>query len=105
MYEFTKKDIRKKFKETSYGKKTNRYLLIGAVLFLISLIMSVILSFYVDNSFTIDVFYDDMITFNLNWICYLSYLITAIFIIILVYLDGKRDGAIRQFEQCYNKNN
>lgn len=102
MYESTKKDIRNKFKETSYGKKINSYLLMGVILFLISLITSVILSFYIYNGFNVD-FFDDVIIFNMNRVCYLSYSITIFFTMILVYLDGKRDGAIRQFEQNYNK--
>ena len=97
MYENTKKEVKEAFKKTLYGKKVNKYMLIGAVLFLISLVISVILSF--------DYFDNNTISINLNWICYLFYVITLIFVLILVYLDGKRDGAIKQFEENYNKKN
>lgn len=105
MYENTKKEVKEAFKKTSYGKKVNKYLLIGAILFLVSFIISFILSFSINNSFSIDVFDNNTISFNLNWICYLFYVITIIFVLILVYLDGKRDGAIKQFEENYNKKN
>ena len=98
MYENTKKEVKEAFKKTLYGKKVNKYMLIGAVLFLISLVISVILSF-------VDYFDNNTISINLNWICYLFYVITLIFVLILVYLDGKRDGAIKQFEENYNKKN
>ena len=105
MYENTKKEVKEAFKKTSYGKKVNKYMLIGAILFLISLVISVILSFVIDGSLTIDYFDNNTISINLNWICYLFYVITLIFVLILVYLDGKRAGAIKQFEEYYNKKN
>lgn len=35
MYENTKKEVKEAFKKTLYGKKVNKYMLIGAILFLI----------------------------------------------------------------------
>ncbi len=103
MYENAKKEVKEAFKKDEYGKKVNKHMLIGAILFLISLVISVILSFVIDGSLTIDYFDNNTISINLNWICYLFYLITLIFVLVLVYLDGKRDGAIKQFEENYNK--
>ncbi len=103
MYEKVGKEVKEAFKKTKYGKKTNKHMLIGAIAFLVFLIISVILTIILDNSFSIDVFEDNIISFNLNLICYFSYLITVIIALMLVYLDGKRDGAIKCFEENFDK--
>ena len=93
MYEFTKKEIRKQFKETEYGKKTNRWLYTTAVIALVILISGEALSIlYVTNVLKID---------ESCFLTCLSIIIPAFFLssIIACYFDGKRDGAIEQFKR------
>ena len=97
MYEFTKKEIRKQFKETEYGKKTNRWLYITAVIALVILIFGEVLSIlYITNILKIDE--------NCFLTC-ISIIIPVFFLtaIIACYFDGKRDGAIEQFKRDLNK--
>ena len=84
--------------DSLYGKKVNKHMLIGLIVFVISLIISIVMSFVIDEGLTIETFDNNVITFNLNLVCYLFYIITMITAFALVYLDGKRDGAIMQFK-------
>jgi len=90
MYEFTNKEIRIRFKETEFGKKLNKRLLISAVisggLFLISFIMF----FFMTVG-------EESLTIKENIILNILFAITIISIIISCYFDGKRDGAIKQY--------
>ena len=97
MYEFTNKEIRKQFKETDYGKKTNRWLYTTAVIaLLIFIIGEIIAILYFTKVLKIDesCFYS----------C-LSLILPVFFIssIIACYFDGKRDGAIEQFKRDLKK--
>ncbi len=98
MYEKVKKEEKEAFEKTLYGKKVNKHMLIGLIVFVISLIISIVMSFVIDEGLTIETFDNNVITFNLNLVCYLFYIITMITAFALVYLDGKRDGAIMQFK-------
>ncbi len=97
MYEFTKKEIRRQFKETEYGKKTNRWLYITAVIALVVLIFGEALSIlYVTNTIKLD---------ENTFLTCLSIIIPAFFLsaITACYFDGKRDGAIEQFKRDLKK--
>lgn len=97
MYEFTKKEIRNQFKETEYGKKTNRWLYTSAILALLVFIVGEIFSIlYFTN------------TLKLEESCFftcISIILPVFFItsIIACYFDGKRDGAIEQFKRDLKK--
>ena len=94
MYEFTKKEIRKKFKETDYGKKTNKWLYISMFITIIIYITALVFFYlFIKN---ID---------DLNDIYYIMFPIIGALVltssITTCYFDGKRDGAIEQFKRDY----
>ena len=97
MYEFSSKEIRKKFKETEYGKKTNRwfYISLGLVIatFFMGFVFALLLAFKLINA-------DSEILVPFTSI--LSG-IFCIFVVISCYFDGKRDGAIEQFKSTLKK--
>ena len=74
-----------KFKETEYGKKTNKMLYISAPFGIIALI------FYVLITTKVIELGDSMLSFAFGLI--------FIAVIIMCYFDGKRDGAIEQFKR------
>lgn len=83
MYEFTKKETRNKFNRTKLGKQINKFFYSTLILFIISVVCMIFIHIkFVDN--------DDLRI--------LSQIITFIFLTLLVYLDGKRDGAISQYK-------
>lgn len=84
MYEFTDKEIRKKFKETAYGKKTNKMLYISLPFGIAALVFYILI--------TINVIKLDEATLRL------AFAIIYVAVIIMCYFDGKRDGAIEQFK-------
>lgn len=92
MYEFTKKEIREKFKKTKYGKKVNK-------MFSVALIFTGIFCFI--WGFTHGYIHGAELELTKTQ----EYLLTAlnyttlIFVVIGVYFDGKRDGAIEQFKK------
>lgn len=92
MYEFTKKELRQKFKETEYGKKTNKWLNICICISVLIYILDVIVLINFIND-------ENRIT-----IIPLLFLITCLSSIISCYFDGKRDGAIEQFKRDIQKN-
>lgn len=85
MYIFTKKEIRKQFKETSYGKKLNILLWITILVFFILFI-----------SYEI-IYYESLLLNKAPENLHL-YLI-SLSICFMVYFFGKRSGAIKQFEK------
>ncbi len=90
MSELSNKEIVKKFKETEYGKKTNKCLCISTFIFFLMFI--VIGAFAVlAEPMRIEGFTKDIVSLILNLILYIS----AIF---MVYFDGKRNGAIEQYK-------
>lgn len=97
MYEFTKKEIRKKFKETEYGKKTNRWLYTSAIIALVVFIIGETLGILY---FTDVLKVEDNCFFNCLGIILPVFFITCI---IACYFDGKRDGAIEQFKRDIKK--
>lgn len=92
MYEFTKKEIRKKFKETEYGKKTNRWLLLSFVVAFVSYVICTCLC-VLANGENVELSSSSEILLTLLKI------ITFLSIISMCYFDGKRDGAIEQFKK------
>ena len=97
MYEFTKKEIRKQFRETEYGKKTNRWLYTTAIITLLVLIIGE----------TIGILYFTKVL-KIEESCFFNCLgiIMPVFFIACVtacYFDGKRDGAIEQFKRDLKK--
>ena len=93
MYEFSKKEIRNKFKETEYGKSTNKWLYIslGCVggLFLIALVIVFLVLFKV---ISMDSETLPIIAGVFSYLIFISFIISC-------YFDGKRDGAIEQFKR------
>ena len=92
MYEFSKKEIRTKFRKTEYGKKVNKMLYISLGIALVLFIISCIVFLLVGAGNEILTTTQDM------WLNVLFGL-TSIAVIITCYLDGKRDGAIEQFRR------
>ena len=92
MYEFTKKEVRDKFKKTELGKKYNLYLLcsgiVSIIMFVSLLIIDIIFGGDINN-FT--PFQWGCFTFN-SFALIISLLFTC-------YFDGKRDGAIAQYDK------
>lgn len=89
MYELSKKEVRKKFRETEYGRKTNIWLYISGILTLILFIILILPSKVISLS---EDFYH-----VLDCLFMVSLIVTC-------YFDGKRDGAIEQFKRDLNKN-
>ena len=92
MYEFNKREIRKKFKETEYGKKTNRWLYISIIITIIFVIVYGFLCILscrenIELNITSQILLDILKT------------LTLISVICMCYFDGKRDGAIEQFKK------
>ena len=85
MYEFTDKETRKKFKETEYGKKTNKWLYITVPFGIAALV------FYILITIKVIELEGSMLS--------LAFGLIFIAIIIMCYFDGKRDGAIEQFKR------
>ena len=85
MYEFTDKETRKRFKETEYGKKTNKMFYAALPFGMIALVFYILI---ITNIIKID-------EMTLRMVIGLIY----IAIIIMCYFDGKRDGAIEQFKR------
>ena len=97
MYEFTKKEIRKQFKETEYGKKTNRWLYTTAVIALLIFIIGEIVSI---------LYFTKVLKIEENCFYSCLSLILPIFFISCItawYFDGKRDGAIEQYKRDLKK--
>lgn len=97
MYEFTKKEIRKQFKETEYGKKTNRWLYTSAIIALSIFIIGEIVSILY---FTNVIKLDEKIFYGCLKIVLPIFFISCI---TACYFDGKRDGAIEQFKRDLKK--
>ncbi len=94
MYEFTNKELRKKFKETEYGKKTNRYLHVSAIIFLVLLLLPIIFSFacgFIGKS------WEETEVILTTWDKVYSG-VMFISCAAMIYFDGKRDGAIEQYK-------
>ena len=93
MYEFSKKEIREKFKKTEYGNKLNSYLYLSLLaVFFLFVIVCFLHIYYYGREVTEQV---KILLMGLD----------AIFFIAIVtgYFDGKRDGAIRQFTLSLKK--
>ena len=56
MFEFFKKELRKEFLETKYGKKTNTYVCVSFVVAIISFIACLVVSDIVKNDLVILIF-------------------------------------------------
>lgn len=97
MYEFTKKEIRTKFKETEYGKKTNKWLYTTAIIALVILIIGETIGI---------LYFTKILKINENIFNTFLGIIMPLFFIACVtacYFDGKRDGAIEQFKKELKK--
>lgn len=97
MYEFSSKEIRNKFKQTEYGKKTNTWLYISLTTVAIIAILSFTFCTLLFTK-TISVSQDFLIT--------IASILSGLFsisVIISCYFDGKRDGAIEQFKSTISK--
>ena len=83
-YEFTKKDIRKEFKNSQLGKNINLFFYIFLSVLIVSLICTIIV--IIIKQLSGQELYDTALKIN------------ALPGMLAVYFDGKRDGAIIQFE-------
>ena len=93
MYEFSSEEVRRKFKETEYGRKTNKWLYISLSIALFFIVLEIVLYFLGKEGIV-----------NLN--IYLErclYCLFSIFLLTACYFDGKRDGAIEQFKRSLKK--
>ena len=90
MSELSNKEIVKKFKETEYGKKTNKCLCVSTFIFFLMFI--VIGAFAVlAEPMKIEDTTQDLVSLILNFTFYIS----AMF---MFYFDGKRNGALKQYK-------
>ena len=89
MYEFSSKEIKKEFKKTEYGKKTNKWLYTSIFIVVFLLVIGIVFG----------------LLLNLGYLkineAILTLMETLFFIslITMCYFDGKRDGAIEQFKR------
>ena len=90
MYEFTKKEVREKFKKTELGRKYNLYLICSGI---ISLILFISL-FIIDIMFGGDINNFTSVQWGIFAFNSMALVISLLF---TCYLDGKRDGAISQY--------
>ena len=101
MYEFTDKKVRQEFKKTKYGKTVSIYILISYIIFCVTLFISVLATILLKQNF-FEILYSirNMSKMNIpQLLCYLSYLFCLLSITLLLYFDGKRDGAIEQYKR------
>lgn len=96
MYEFSEKEIRTKFKETEYGKKLNKMLLISAIVSGVLFLGSCVAFFLMGAG-------RELLTVKEDMLLNILFGITAISVIISCYFDGKRDGAIAQYKLSLKK--
>ena len=94
-YEFSKKEIRKSFKENAYGKRVHMRFIVGTAVFIISLIISITMYFSMAAQYDYNIFV--VLEKEVGVFC--SVVITFLLLILDCYLDGKRDGAISMFEK------
>ena len=92
MYEFTKKEVRNKFKATGEGKKINKKLYIGAIVTLVLFIIDLFIVLFGVKLMDLDINTSQKVI-DISWF------ILFISVVFTCYLDGKRDGAIEQFER------
>ena len=98
MYEFSSKEIRSKFKQTEYGKKTNKLLYTFLTITLSILVLSFVFGFLCGAeviNLSEETF--DLVLTIADGIFYVVLLLTC-------YFDGKRDGAIEQFKRNLSNN-
>ena len=91
MYEFSKKEVRQKFKKTEYGQKTNTWLMLSSFAAIISLITCICLTVLASGE-------NVELSFTSEMLLVVLKTITFICLITMCYFDGKRDGAIEQFK-------
>ena len=96
MYEFSDKEIRAKFRKIEYGKKVNKMLYISLAVALILFIASCVIYFLMGAG-------NELLTTTEDMWLNILFGITAIAVIIACYFDGKRDGAIEQFNRGIKK--
>ena len=96
MYEFNKKETRKKFKQTKYGKDTNRWLYIALFVTIIYVTVCVTLCILCSRLSI------ELNCINQNLLILLKAL-TVVSVMCMCYFDGKRDGAIEQFKKTLKK--
>ena len=93
MYEFLSKEVRSKFKETEYGKKTNKLLYTFLTITLSYLVLSFIFGFLCGAEII------NLSEKTIDLILTVVDGVFSVFLIITCYFDGKRDGAIEQFRR------
>lgn len=97
MYDFTKKEIREKFKKTEYAKKLNKRLNVSIIFCVILVLIAFIFAMLVGS----EVYEIKEELFN-EIITDVKYIV-GIEVIILSYFYGKRDGAIEQYKISLKK--
>lgn len=96
MYEFTKKEIRDKFKRTKYGKKVNKMFTISIIIALIFCFIWGFANGFIEGA---ELELTKVQESLLNGLT----ILTLIALTTGCYFDGKRDGAIEQFKRSINK--
>ena len=97
MYEFSKKEIKNKFKQTEYGQKTNKWLYISATIAASIFIVGILfLTLYCLDILKIEEELFFLMTEMIGTCIIISFLVAC-------YFDGKRDGAIEQFKKDLKK--
>lgn len=98
MYEFSSKEIRNQFKQTEYGKKTNKLLYTFLTITISYLVLSFVFGFLCGA---------EVINLSEETIDLILTIADGLFYIVLLstcYFDGKRDGAIEQFKRNLKEN-
>ena len=89
MYEFTDKKVREKFKKTAYGKKITKSF--KTAIGICAMFLLLLMGFSAPNYYGNEIIDESVLDF-LRFIVFIS-------IVIAVYFDGKRDGAIEQYKR------
>ena len=98
MYEFSSKEIRAKFKETEYGKKTNKLLYTFLTITLSILVLPFVFGFLSGAEII------NLSEKTIDLVLTIADGIFYVFLFITCYFDGKRDGAIEQFKRTFDNN-
>lgn len=97
MYEFNKKEVRRAFKKTEYGKKVNKWLYMSLAFVVLTLLIPFMLGF-LDGLNVYKMPKDTLEIFGK-----ISDVSVYVSVILLFYFDGKRDGAIESYKKSIKK--
>jgi amino acid transporter len=96
MFEKIDKETREKFKKTEYGKKVTKMLFISSIVAVILFVISCIAFFSVGAG-------NRILSTTTDFLLNILFMITSIAIVLTCYFNGKKDGALGQFQKIKKK--